>query len=221
LRRYYSQSTIPIGSLWAGCLAKDIRCVAIDQRIVGRRRTEGTDALREGAPIVKRNVTAGFTLIEILVVLAIASVLTVIAIPIVGNAMKSYRLMAAVSSATGAIQSTRYAAIMHGYPGLGTPGYGYEITFTPATNSYQVYAMIPPAITYTPVGTAVPISRLGDVTISRTVTYQFSAGGTVTETSVSPTMWFQIYDCASPPCPAGQSNTITVSGVGNVSVGTP
>ncbi len=186
--------------------------MAIDQRMVGRQRTESTDALREGAPIVKRDVTAGFTLIEILVVLAIASVLTVIAIPMVGNAMKSYRLMAAVSSATGAIQSTRYAAIMHGYPGNGVPGYGYELTFTPATNSYQVLAMIPPATTYSPVGTPVPISRLGDVIISRAVAYQFSAGGTVTETSGN--MNFQITNSI------GGCNLITVSGVGNVSVTT-
>lgn len=170
---------------------------------------------------MKRRATLGFSLIELLVVLAIGTVLTVIAVPITINAMKSYRLTAAVSAATGAIQATRYAAIMHGYPGTGSPGYGYEVTFTPATNSYQVYAMVPPAITYSPVGTAVPISRLGDATISRTVTYQFSAGGTVTETSIVPNMAFQITNCGSPPCPVGESNTITVSGVGNVSVTTP
>jgi len=205
--------------LWARCLARDIRLAAIDERVLDRRRAEGLDIQREGAPIVKRHATAGFTLIELLVVIAIGSVLTVIAIPIIGNAMKSYRLMAAVSAATGAIQSTRYAAIMHGYPGTGNPGYAYEITFTPATNAFQVLAMVPPATTYSPVGTAVPISRPGDVTISRAVTYQFSAGGTVTETSGN--MSFQIEVLAPVTNLIVLSNTITVSGVGNVSVATP
>ena len=179
---------------------------------------------------MKRDVRAGFTLIEILVVLAIGTVLTVIAIPIVGNAMKSYRLMAAVSAATGAIQATRYAAIMHGYPGVGSPGYSYEITFTPANNSYQVFSMVPPATTFSPQvylgGTfyptqPIPISREGDVTISRTVTYQFSAGGTVTETSIPSNMAFQIQVLDSRTDAVEMSKTITVSGVGNVSVSTP
>ena len=141
---------------------------------------------------MKRRATAGFSLIELLVVLAIGTVLTVIAVPITINAMKSYRLTAAVSAATGAIQATRYAAIMHGYPGTGSPGYGYEITFTPATNSYQVYAMVPPAITYSPVGTAVPISRLGDATISRTVTYQLAPEARSRKPQLSLTWLFRL-----------------------------
>jgi prepilin-type N-terminal cleavage/methylation domain-containing protein len=186
----------------------------------------GSDILgKEAALTAKRAATAGFSLIELLVVIAIGSVLVGIAIPITINALRSYRLTAAVSAATGAIESTRYAEIMHAYPGNGSPGYGYEITFTPETNSYQVYAMIPPATTYTPVGTPVPISGPGDVTISRPVTYQFSAGGTVTETSNPVNMSFQVAiinpATGLPYTTAGWSNTITVSGVGYVSVSTP
>lgn len=156
---------------------------------------------------MKRRTTAGFSLIEALVVVSIICVLAAIAIPMSLNAMKTYRLSAAVAATTGALHATRYQAIMHGY--------WYQITFTPATNSYQVYSMVPPATTYSAVGTAVPISRSGDVTISRTVTYQFKADGTVTETSTPTNMIFSITNSV------GGSNTITVSRVGNVSVTTP
>lgn len=154
---------------------------------------------------MKRRATTGFSLIELMVVIAIASVLAGIAIPMTINAVKSYRLTAAASAATGAIQSTRYAAIMQGCP--------YQVTFTPATNSYQVYSM--PSCTKSALGPVIPISRLGDVTISRTVTYQFNPGGTVTEIPTTGNMIFSITNAI------GGSKTITVSGVGNVSVATP
>jgi len=164
------------------------------------------DLFRKGvAPIMRRRATSGFSLIEILTVVAIASVLAAIAVPLTLNALKSVRLTAAVSSATGAIQSTRYAAIMHGYP--------YQLTFTPSTNSYQAASQIPPATSFSNVGTPVPISRPGDATLSRSVTFQFSANGTVTETSND--MTFSITNAV------GGSNTITVSTVGNVSVTSP
>jgi len=178
---------------------------------------------REGAPIVKRRAAAGFTLLEILIVLAIGLVITAIAVPMTNNAMRSYRLMAAVSASTGAIQSTRYTAIMHGYP--------YELTFTPP-NTYQVLTMIPPATTYSAVVNlggiltptpSIPITSAGEMAISRTVTYQFAPGGTVTETSNN--MSFQIAyinpETGLPYTTAGSSNTIKVSGVGNVTVSSP
>jgi len=57
----------------------------------------------------------GFSLIEILVALLIGSVLTAMAIPATRSALASYQLDAALDSVTGAIQGTRYQAIMHGY----------------------------------------------------------------------------------------------------------
>lgn len=167
---------------------------------------------------MKRRTTAGLSLIEMLIVVAIAGVITVVAIPMTINAVKSYKLSSAVAAATGAIQSTRYAEIMHGYPGTTATPYGYQIVFTPATNSYQVYNMVPPATTFSAVGEAVPISRIGDVTISRTVTFQFSANGMVTETSSPPNMVFQIFAIQNA---VGFSNTITVSTVGSILVSSP
>ena len=130
-------------------------------------------------------------------------------------------MTAATSAVTSAIQSTRYAAIMHGYP--------YMVTFT-TPRSYQIFTMIPPATTYSAVvsvggtvgnggtltgTTPVPISSSGDIELSRTVSFRFAAGGTVTETSTPQNMVFQITSTT------GASHTVTVSGVGNVSVGTP
>jgi prepilin-type N-terminal cleavage/methylation domain-containing protein len=181
----------------------------------------------------KRRTMAGFSLIELLVVIAIAGVLTAIAVPMTINAMRTYRLTSAVAAATGAISAARYAEVMRGYPGTGTPGYGYEVKFTPP-NTYQIFTMPPPATTFLPEvmngtqvnpTTPIPIDGSGQIVISRTVTYQFSAGGTVTETSNPPNMSFQIAiinpSTGQPYNAVGWSNTITVSGVGNVSVTSP
>jgi prepilin-type N-terminal cleavage/methylation domain-containing protein len=154
-----------------------------------------------GHPQTLRREGAGFSLIETLLVLVIATILSAIAIPAFLNAMKTYRLSAAVSAATGAIQSTRFQAIMRGYQ--------YQITFTPSTLSYQVYNKVPPATSFSAVGSAVPIARLGDVTLDQTVTLTFNANGTVSPTAGN--MPFSISNGIV-------TKAINVSGVGNVSV---
>jgi len=158
---------------------------------------------------VNRRATAGFSLIEILVVVAIAGVLAAFAIPQTINALKTYRLNAAVSSAAAAIQTSRYLAIMNACP--------YFITFTPSTNSYQVTNSVTCTTAYT--GPVTPISGPAAVTISRIMTLQFSANGTVSETTTPPNgvspMVFQITNSI------GGSNTLTTSTVGNVAVTSP
>ena len=166
---------------------------------------------------MKRHTNSAFTMIEIMIVLAISMLLAGIALPIMTNAMNSYRQSAAVSAATGAISATRFQAIMRGYP--------YEIVFTSSTMSYQVYnepsgATCPP--TFSAVGTAIPLPSAGGITMTQsTATYTFNANGTVygPVSTVSP--------CPNTAVPTLQiknsvkSNTITVSGVGNVSTSSP
>jgi type IV pilus assembly protein PilA len=154
---------------------------------------------------VKRRATAGFTLIEMLVVIAIVGVLAAMAIPAFMNSMNSYRLSGAVAATAGAIQSTRFQAIMQGYP--------YQLVFTSSTASYQVSNKVPPATSFSAVGSAIPIARQGDVTLNvTTMTYTFSPNGTATSAPAGTNL--QISNGVS-------SNTITVSGVGNVSVTSP
>jgi len=166
---------------------------------------------------VKRSSNSGFTMIEALMVVAVGLLLGGMAIPIFGNAMKNYYQSATISAAAGAIQSTRFQAIMHGYP--------YQITFTSSTMSYQVYTesagvSCPPA--FSAVGNAVPLPSAGSVSMTgTTATFTFYASGTVygTVPTTSP--------CTPAAAPTLQiknsvkSNTITVSGVGDVSISSP
>jgi len=98
-------------------------------------------------------------------VVAIGMVVTTISMPMTKTALKTYHLNAAVSAVTGAIQSTRYQAIMHGYH--------YNITLNPATQTYQVGSKVPPATAFSNVGTAIPWCPTGDVTMSPSTTIEF------------------------------------------------
>lgn len=182
-----------------------------DERVGNMRRQTGRGTYDRRHGRTAGRAAAGFSLIEILVALAIVSVLAVVAIPLTVNSVRSMRLSAAVSAASGAIQSTRYLAIMKGYP--------YQLTFIPSSVSYQVLNEVPPAASFSNVGTAIPICGPGAAAISRTITLQFAANGTVTEITTPPAgvspLTFTITNAY------GGSNTITVSGVGNVTVTTP
>jgi Tfp pilus assembly protein FimT len=87
---------------------------------------------------------------ELLIVVAIALVMAALAIPTTRMAVASYQLNAAVDTATGAIQGSRYQAIMHGYP--------YQVDFDSTATTFRVSSEIPPAVTFSPVANAVPIS---------------------------------------------------------------
>jgi Tfp pilus assembly protein FimT len=153
----------------------------------------------EAAPT--RVCASGFTLLELTFVVAIGMVVTTISVPMTKTAMKTYHLNAAVSAVTGAIQSTRYQAIMHGYH--------YNMSFDPASQSYQLGSKVPPATAFSNAGTAIPWCSTGDVTMSPSTTLEFFPGGTVTATTGS--MSFSLSNGTT-------TKTITVSGVGNVTV---
>ncbi|MHB8542053.1 MAG: prepilin-type N-terminal cleavage/methylation domain-containing protein [Candidatus Acidiferrales bacterium] len=148
-----------------------------------------------------KNSTRGFTLIEILIALGVGMVLAAVAVPTVQSTLAYLRLNAVVGSVTGAISSTRYQAIMHGYK--------YAIAFDPATTSYQLSNSVPPATTFTNVGTPVPLTSSGGVIISTPTTLQFSPNGTVQATVGAMTFTITY---------AGTTKTISVSGVGRVQV---
>jgi prepilin-type N-terminal cleavage/methylation domain-containing protein len=153
----------------------------------------------------------GFTMTELLMAVLVSLVIVGIALPRVIPATRYYHLMAAVPAVTGAIQNTRYQAIMTGCP--------YQIAFTAGTTSYQVstegLSGSPPACaaSFTSLGNAVPWSSSGDVSISTSITLQFSPNGTMTVVTTPSTVpaTFSLTNNTS-------TETITVAGAGDVSV---
>jgi prepilin-type N-terminal cleavage/methylation domain-containing protein len=148
-----------------------------------------------------RNLT-GFTLLELLIVLAVAGIMSAMAIPSMQSAINGYKLTAAVDSATWAIQSTRYQAIMHGYP--------YQIAFDATQNTFQVLSEppVPTPPAFANIGTAVPLSG-APITFSTNTTLQFSPNGSVSATTgqMNFTITYQAY-----------TKTVTVSNYGSTSV---
>lgn len=152
----------------------------------------------------------GFTMIELTIVLLIASVISAMAIPIVGAAVNQYRLRSAVANATWAIQSTRFQALEEGYP--------FQVTIAGDSNgkspSYQIASEPPGNIGFANVGTPIPILSQTSV-ISEPTVIQFKPNGTLTLTqNGNSATSFQISYL-------GYSNTITVSNYGNVSISSP
>ena len=161
------------------------------------------DVSREVASRARRRAAQrsdGYSLLQIVITLAVVSTLGAMALPTTRNALRNYRLTAAVASATGAITATRYQAIMRSYP--------YNLTFNSTNATYQVANEPSGATSFTNVGGAVPLSGAGDVTINRTTTLQFNANGTVSATTG--TLSFTISNGLL-------TKTISVTGVGDVS----
>jgi prepilin-type N-terminal cleavage/methylation domain-containing protein len=143
---------------------------------------------------------AGFTMIELVLVLVVSLILTAMAIPTFSGAIASYELNGAVESAESAIQGTRYQAIMHGYQ--------YEVTIDPTHNTFQVLSEIPPATSFSNVGSSVPLSGV-PVTVSALTTLLEKPNGSVSATAGA--MSFTISY-------KGTTKTLTVSNYGSVSV---
>ncbi len=170
--------------------------------LANRFRDDRADSTFAGVAIGSRpaRLTAGFTMIEMMFVILLALVMAAMAIPATRSAMATMDLNAAVDSVEGAIQATRYQAIMHGYP--------YQVAFNNTTNTFQVLSEVPPATTFSNVDGAVPIS--GDpVTLSASPTYQFKANGSVS--AVTGTMSFSVSY-------KGATKTLTVSNYGSIKV---
>jgi Tfp pilus assembly protein FimT len=126
---------------------------------------------------------AGFSVLELLLIMSVILILSGMAIPAGRSAMKTYQLDAAADSAYGAIQAARYQAIMHGYL--------YQVDINSNNNQIQVSSEVPPAVTFSSVGSALPISgsqvTVGVGTASAGLAghliLQFKANGSVSVTS--------------------------------------
>ncbi|HXB20416.1 MAG TPA: GspH/FimT family pseudopilin [Candidatus Solibacter sp.] len=145
----------------------------------------------------------GFSLIELLVTMAIVLIATAIAIPLVGNAVTQYRLKSAVVSATGAIQTSRYRAISSGYP--------YRVVFNSTNVTYQVQSDPGSSGTWGNVGGAVPLSTATPITmtLNQDTTLNFKPNGAVTATTGAMNFTLGL---------TGKTETITVSNYGSITV---
>jgi Tfp pilus assembly protein FimT len=150
--------------------------------------------------ISKKCGAAGIGLVEVVIVVAVVGILCAIGIPSTRAAIASYQLSAAVDSATGAIQTTRYQAIRNGYM--------FQVHFDATQNMYQVLSEVPPATSFSNVGGAVPLSG-SPITLSATTTLQFKPNG-----SVSATVGAMNFTISK----NGVTKTLTVSNYGSISV---
>jgi Tfp pilus assembly protein FimT len=145
-------------------------------------------------------------MLELSIVILIALIVMGFAIPAVTNLMYNYRIHSAVASATWAIQSTRYQALMEGYP--------FEVTFSASTNSYQILSAPTPGAptTFSDVGSAVPLSGSA-MTLNQTTTYTFTPTGLVTANPATALT-------STPLVVSAWNNTATiaVSNYGNITV---
>jgi type II secretory pathway pseudopilin PulG len=157
--------------------------------------------------------SGGFTLLELLLVIAVGMILAAIAIPVIGNTMRIYAMRSATTSLTGAISSSRYQAIFHGCKS--------QVVITASSYSYQVQSEAPAyggqacAAAFSNVGGAIPLMGRG-VALSSNITLTFSPGGSVISNPVaSPITLTLTYPGFTTTVPA---ETITVSNYGNVTV---
>lgn len=129
-------------------------------------------ANRQNLDLRTRRRSRGYTMLESVLVLAIASVLTVIAVPQMKTAMNRYRLQGAVANSTWAIQSTRYQALRDGIQ--------YQTVFTKSTNSYQIQSSSDGGVTFTNVtnSTAVPLAAVA-TSLNQDTTLRFKPNGYV------------------------------------------
>ena len=148
-----------------------------------------------------------------MLVIAVGMILAAIAVPVITNTMRVYRMRSAVSSLTGAISSSRYQAIFHGCKS--------QVVFTAASYSYQVQSEAPAyggqvcTAAFANVGTAIPLMGQG-IALGANVTLTFSPGGSVSATPAAiPIQLVLTYPGFTTTVP---TETITVSNYGNVTV---
>jgi prepilin-type N-terminal cleavage/methylation domain-containing protein len=110
----------------------------------------------------------GFTMLELTISMGIVAVMTAIAVPVVKSSLNAYRLSSAVSSVTGAVQTTRYRAISTGYP--------FQVVFTAATSRYQILSDPTDTGAFANVGNPIVFSAVPNM-LNQNTTITFRPGG--------------------------------------------
>jgi type II secretory pathway pseudopilin PulG len=172
------------------------------------RRTQ----IRRG-DTVRARAARGFTLLELVLVVAIGMIIAGMAVPVITNTLRVYKMRSATTSVTSAISSGRYQAIFHGCK--------TQIVFTAASYSYQLQSEQPAyggqacLAAFANVGTALPLMGNG-VAINQNVTFTFTPGGGVGSTpAMNPMQMILTYPGFTTSVP---QETIQVSNYGNITV---
>jgi Tfp pilus assembly protein FimT len=154
--------------------------------------------------------SAGFTLMETIIAVVIALIMTVVAVPMLQSGMSYFRMRGAISSVTGTIQSTRYQAIVQGIP--------YQVVFDSAAKTYQIQNQPGGAGAFVnvcnPAAPSCPLPLSGSgtsVSLDVDTTLTFSPGGRVSSAN-NGTMTMKLTYAGRP------TETIKVSSYGNINV---
>ncbi|MGH9739154.1 MAG: pilus assembly FimT family protein [Candidatus Acidiferrales bacterium] len=150
--------------------------------------------------------SAGFTLLEMLLVVLVGMVMTAIAIPVLSRAMANMRINSAVSQFSGAIQSTRFRAIKDSQP--------YTFVLTTPANTYVVSNTVNPAPTTVPLPSYITITGGSGSPFTYTLCPNgivYGAGGCSPNPNQPPALSFTYQ---------GRQINVAVSDVGNVTTTT-
>lgn len=145
---------------------------------------------------------AGFTLVEIVITVAILTFLSLIAIPMIRSVFSYYQLRSAVASLTGAIESTRYQAI--------SKGYAYKIVLDKTAGTLQVQSDPTRTATFANVGGAIPLAGSSvPVVLGQDTALMLRPSGIIQPVVGGMTMTLTL---------SGRTETITVASYGNIKV---
>jgi prepilin-type N-terminal cleavage/methylation domain-containing protein len=162
---------------------------------------------------VRSRAARGFTILELVIVVAIGLILAGLAVPFIGNALRLYKMRSAIASIQSAISAARYQSI---FTGCKT-----QISISKANYNYQ-FASQAPAVTgsaclagFVNVGGPVPFMGNG-VAINQDVVLTFTPGGAVSSVPVQAPLINIVL--TYPGFAAVPQETVQVSSYGNITV---